>query len=168
MKYASQNFEVVLFTASNKVYADKLLDILDPDHTYFDFRLFRDSCMLVNDNYIKELDALGRDMSTVLMVDNSPHVFGYQLDNGVPIADWFDDPNDTKLYELISLLKHIHESEATDVRPILHNHFKLYKKVRKFQTQIQRVRMSMVSSMNSQEKAEEKKENEIEDAVTSE
>ena len=31
------------------------------------------------------------DLSRVVLVDNSPHAFSYDTDNGVPIVSWFDD-----------------------------------------------------------------------------
>eukprot|EP01105_Mastigella_eilhardi_P027407 TRINITY_DN8438_c0_g1_i1.p1 TRINITY_DN8438_c0_g1~~TRINITY_DN8438_c0_g1_i1.p1 ORF type:complete len:442 (-),score=122.97 TRINITY_DN8438_c0_g1_i1:228-1553(-) len=120
----SHLFEVVVFTASQKAYAGKLLDLLDPDHAIFKHRLYREACTVVCGNYLKDLAVLGRDMSKVFIVDNSPHVYGYQIDNGVPITSWFEEAHDTALPLLLPFLKSL--ANATDVRPLIRDHYKTW------------------------------------------
>jgi len=120
-------FEVVIFTASQRAYAEKLLDIIDPQKKYIHHRLYRESCLMVAGNLLKDLSILDRDLSKTVLVDNSPHVFGYQLDNGIPIESWYDDPNDVELLKLLPLLDQLHQS--SDVRPHLRRVFRMHEMV---------------------------------------
>ena len=128
MEFAARHFEVVVFTASQRVYAERLLDTLDPDAVLVKHRLYREACVLVDGNYMKDLSVIGRDLSRVVIVDNSPQAFGFQTENGVPIESWFDDPNDAQLLKLIPLLARLAASD--DVRPVLRGKFNLEARVR--------------------------------------
>jgi CTD small phosphatase-like protein 2 len=81
----------------------------------------------VEGNFLKDLNVLGRDLSKAVLVDNSPHAFGYQVDNGIPIESWFDDKNDTELLKLERFLRSLHKSK--DVRTVVRNMFRTYELV---------------------------------------
>lgn len=128
LKAIHGRFEVTIFTASQQVYAEALLKLIDPKGQFIQHKLYRDSCLCVDGNYLKDLHVLGRDLTKTVLVDNSPHAFGYQIDNGIPIESWFEDPADTELLKLASFLEELHGLE--DVRTALRRKFQLAKLVK--------------------------------------
>lgn len=121
LKKVAEMFEVVVFTASQSIYAEQLLDILDPDGKLISGRAYRESCIFSDGSYTKDLTVLGLDLAKVLIIDNSPQVFRLQINNGIPIKSWFDDPSDNELISLIPFLETL--AEADDVRPLIAKRF---------------------------------------------
>ncbi|KAL6845332.1 hypothetical protein ACP4OV_024827 [Aristida adscensionis] len=114
-------FEVVIFTASQSVYAEQLLDMLDPEKKLFSKRFFRESCVFTDSSYTKDLTVIGVDLAKVAIIDNTPQVFQLQVNNGIPIESWYDDPSDEALPQLIPFLETL--AVADDVRPIIAKKF---------------------------------------------
>ncbi|XP_059246545.1 CTD small phosphatase-like protein isoform X3 [Mustela nigripes] len=77
-----QLFECVLFTASLAKYADPVADLLDR-WGVFRARLFRESCVFHRGNYVKDLSRLGRELSKVIIVDNSPASYIFHPENAL-------------------------------------------------------------------------------------
>lgn len=123
--YVSQMFEVVIFTASHRSYADSVLDAIDPERRYLKYRFYREHCIERNGLFVKDLRVLGRDLSKTIIVDNSIQAFAYSLDNGIPIASWYGSQNDRELRKVMDLLSDIKEYD--DVRPFLREKFQLYR-----------------------------------------
>ncbi|ESQ39788.1 hypothetical protein EUTSA_v10000883mg [Eutrema salsugineum] len=114
-------FHVVIFTASHSIYASQLLDILDPDGKFISQRFYRDSCILSEGIYTKDLTVLGLDLAKVAIIDNCPQVYRLQINNGIPIKSWYDDPTDDGLITILPFLETL--AVADDVRPIIGRRF---------------------------------------------
>lgn len=115
MKRCGEIYEVVIFTASLAKYADPVLDLLDV-HKVVDWRLFRESCSPFKGSYVKDMGRMGRDLTQIMIIDNSPHSFAFNPENAIPCESWFSDRNDKELLELIPVLEQLSESSVLDVR----------------------------------------------------
>ncbi|THD26314.1 CTD small phosphatase protein [Fasciola hepatica] len=104
-------FECVMFTASLRKYADPVCDFIDIG-SYFRHRLFREACVYHQNNLIKDLSRLGRDVDQICIVDNSPVSFLFQPNNALQITSWFDDPTDQALLDLIPYLTALAKSDT--------------------------------------------------------
>lgn len=116
LQKANEDFQVVVFTASHKSYADAVLDFLDPSGALIQTRLYRDHCIETDQGvFIKDLRVIrNRDLKDVILVDNAAYSFGYQLDNGVPIIPFYKDKADKELLHLTQYLSCVLQAE--DVR----------------------------------------------------
>lgn len=63
-------YEIVVFTAATKNYADQILDAIDPDKKLIDHRLYRQHTKPQDGVYFKDLKPLGRCLSKTMIVDN--------------------------------------------------------------------------------------------------
>jgi len=113
----AKHYEVVIYTASLNKYADPLLDLLDP-HNVIRTRLFRESCVYYEGNYVKDLSLLDRDLSQAIIVDNSPSSYIFHPENAIDCTSFIDDPNDRELDQIARFLTGV--KDVKDVRTQCH------------------------------------------------
>ncbi|GAV47438.1 hypothetical protein ZYGR_0H02800 [Zygosaccharomyces rouxii] len=118
LKKVGSLFEVVIFTASVARYGDPLLDILDK-HKSVHHRLFREACYNYEGNYIKNLSQIGRPLSEIIILDNSPASYIFHPQHAIPISSWFSDTHDNELLDIIPLLEDLSEQSVPDVGKVL-------------------------------------------------
>jgi Dullard-like phosphatase family protein len=118
----SKFYEIIIFTASAQDYADKILNTLDPEGKLIHHRLYRQHVSYEHTSFkssFKDLKKIGRDLSKIIFIDNSPENFKYDKENGVEILTWKEDPYDNKLHKILSHLLSFAKQEFSDVRQIV-------------------------------------------------
>jgi len=111
-------YEIVIFTAALKNYADIVINSIDPNKVIA-YRLYRQHTISIGNSNVKDLTKLGRDLRHVIIVDNCLENFALQSRNGLKIIDFegneFDDELDYLKEDLIKLA----QMNINDVRDYL-------------------------------------------------
>lgn len=107
-------YNLVVYTASVREYADPVIDLIDNHRRYFKNRFFRSSC---SDQFFKDLSLVDEDLSRVCMLDNSAASFALYPDNAIPIESWREGASDEGLLELLPFLDALRFVD--DVRSVL-------------------------------------------------
>ena len=108
MKY----YTIVVYTASHQLYADAVLDYLDPEKKYFYNRLYRNNCISIKNEgkiiYVKDMDIFeGYDLNEIVIIDNSVMSFAFHLENGIPILPYYNGEHDVELMFCACYLENI-------------------------------------------------------------
>eukprot|EP01018_Ginkgo_biloba_P015259 Gb_30135 [translate_table: standard] len=114
-----KNYELVLFTAAVKEYANPVVDEIDPQRS-ISHRLFRDSCREMSGKFVKDLSLLGRDLKKVIIVDDNPNAYMLQPQNAVPVSSFVDDLSDREIASVISFFKV--GADYEDLREAIRHH----------------------------------------------
>jgi Dullard-like phosphatase family protein len=110
------DYVIIIYTASHQSYADSVLNYLDPNNEYFEYRLYRHNCVDVyvegEKLYVKDLRIIKNvKMEDMIIIDNSVLSFAHQLDNGIPILPFYDNYDDNELIFLKNYLCDISHSQ---------------------------------------------------------
>jgi hypothetical protein len=115
LEFARDNVgEIAVFTAGTRDYAKPVLDRIERKWSSvagskrsFGRRYYRDSCSVVDNFVVKDLDILGEEDTErdVRIVDNTPSVYRMHPGCGIPVHSFFGDPEDAHLPTLYPVIK---------------------------------------------------------------
>ena len=106
-----QYYTLVIFTASHQSYTDAVMELIDPNREYFEYRLYRNNCLPTKidgkDFFIKDLSIIENySLNEMVIIDNSVLSFAYHIDNGIPIVPYYEGEEDSELPILAYYLNH--------------------------------------------------------------
>ncbi|KAK7198245.1 NLI interacting factor-like phosphatase [Novymonas esmeraldas] len=109
-----KGIEVVVWTAGLKAYAQAIVAHIDTCNAVSHCIYRHNKWFNGQPGYRKDLDALGRPLDRVLIVENTPDcIRGYQ-DNGILVSDYEGSENeDNTLYALAEVVRVLSESDFT-------------------------------------------------------
>jgi len=67
LEEVSKFYEIIIFTSSQKKYADKILDKIDVNGNIISHRLYKNHVLYENGKTIKNLNLIGRDLTKTIM-----------------------------------------------------------------------------------------------------
>ena len=112
----SQLYELIIFSSSEKEYADSVIEVIEHERTYFDHVFYRQHTIIVGNDFVKDLTKIGRPLNSTIIIDNMPQNFKLQKENGILIKPfWGEDSSDRTLYDLMPILLDI-AKDGGDVR----------------------------------------------------
>ena len=111
----NKHYEIVIFTAAVKEYADNILNSID-EKKRISHRLYREHTRIEDYVSIKDLAMIGRDLDKCIIIDNIASNFKMQPRNGIAISTWIGEPDDISLLNLIPVLKKLAMDGVNDVR----------------------------------------------------
>ena len=111
-------FEIDIFTAAIKRYADNIVDKLDPNDIYINYRFYREHCIYEGTKTVKKLVRIGRELNKIIFVDNIKYNAKYNMDNLYHVSSWKDNVYDNEMIKLQDLLIDIivHGTYKDDIR----------------------------------------------------
>ena len=100
-------YEIILFTEASEAYTGLIMEAFNKKN-YFDYKLFRQHTIIIGQDFVKDLQRIGRPLDRIIIIDNIAQNFRMQKANGINIKSFFgENQKDQALIDLIPILINI-------------------------------------------------------------
>ena len=100
-------YEIILFTEASEAYTELIMEAFNKKK-YFDYKFYRQHTIIIGQDFVKDLQRIGRPLDKVIIIDNIPQNYRMQKANGINIKPFFgEDQNDQVLIYLFPILINI-------------------------------------------------------------
>ena len=121
-----QIYELVLFSFGTCDYVNSIVNKIENKEKFFEYILYRHHATYNDNIYIKNLSLLGRDLKSIIIVDDLPQVFKLHKNNGICIkpfyGDTIGDRNTLKILGEVLQKIRFDAEESGDIRESLKKH----------------------------------------------
>ncbi|GBG27543.1 CTD nuclear envelope phosphatase 1-like [Hondaea fermentalgiana] len=101
LRLASQWFDLAVFTAGDRSYADPIIDFLDDGNGILKERYYRQHCQTVGGYHLKDLRVVSSDLSRIAIIDDNEAGALLNPNNCIGIRSWQFNPLDRALLDLL-------------------------------------------------------------------
>ena len=96
-------FDVVIFTAGEKIYADSVINAIDP-YGRIKKRLYKSDCSIEEGHVRKRVITVTPQVTSAMILDNNPECYCMDKSNAISITSWYGDARDKELLNLLPFL----------------------------------------------------------------
>ena len=90
-------YEIILFTFSSPEYANPIIELIEKDEKYFEHKLYIQHASYYNNEYVKNIHDLGRNLKNTLIIDNNiNNIHKSNRDNSICIKPFYGDMENEK------------------------------------------------------------------------
>ena len=79
-------YELISFCGEQKYITDGIIKEIEKEKKYFDYNLNRDNCIIYENNLVKDISFIGRDMTKIIVVDDDENCFKLNKENAIKIS----------------------------------------------------------------------------------
>ncbi len=100
-------YEIILFTEASEAYNELIMEAFNKSE-FFEYKFFRQHTVIISQDFVKDLQRIGRPLDKIIIVDNIAQNCRMQKNNGILIKPFYgENQNDQALIDLIQILINI-------------------------------------------------------------